>query len=187
MPHIRILSSSIRPDRKSHRVALYFQQYLEENDLATTEILDLKEYNFPLFEGTLETLQNPPENVLDFANKIQTADGIIIVSPEYNGGIPASLKNVIDLLYDEWHGKPISISTVSSGIFGGSQLLISLQFTLWKIGVWTVTSMFPVPKVATTFDEKGGAIDKTKTDQLADVFLAKLLESIEANKLRVNS
>ncbi len=183
MPHIAILSSSVRRERKSHNVALYFKTYLEENNLSTTEILDLKEYNFPIFEDTIKTFQNPTEQVLDFAAKIKLADGIIIITPEYNGGFPASLKNAIDLLYDEWHGKPICISTVSVGDFGGLQALVSLQFILWKIGAWTVTNMFPVPNVSKSFDDNGNALDKTATDKLAKVFLAELFENIKANRL----
>ncbi len=182
MPHIAIISSSVRRERKSHYVALYFKSYLEENNLSTSEIVDLKEYNFPIFEDTIKTFRNPSEKVWDFTSKIKLADGIIIVTPEYNGGFPASLKNVIDLLYDEWQGKPICISTVSSGIFGGSQGLVSLQFILWKIGAWTVTNMFPVPNVSKSFDEKGNAVDKEATDKLAKVFLAELFESIEVIK-----
>lgn len=184
MPHLAILSASVRRGRKSHNVALYFKAYLEENHLATVELLDLQAYNFPIFEDTVKTMQNPSDQVLEFASKIRGAEGIIIVTPEYNGGIPASLKNVIDLLYDEWHGKPISLSTVSSGIFGGSQALVSLQFTLWKIGAWVVTNMFPVPNVATAFDDQGQALNKTFTDKLAKAFLAELFECIEANNLR---
>ncbi len=180
MSHIVIISSSVRRERKSHNVALYFKTYLEENNLATAEILDLKEYNFPIFEDTIKTLQNPSEKVLDFASKIKGADAIIIVTPEYNGSFPASLKNGIDLLYDEWHNKPISISTVSAGIFGGAQALVSLQFILWKIGANVVTNMFPVSNIAKTFDAKGNAFDKAATDKLAKVFVAELLESIEA-------
>lgn len=183
MSHIAIISSSVRRGRKSHQVSLYFKTYLEENNLATVEILDLKEYSFPIFEDTIKTVQNPSEKVLDFVDRIKAADGIIIVTPEYNGGFPASLKNIIDLLYDEWLGKPICISTVSSGIFGGSQALISLQFTLWKIGAWTVTNMFPVPNVTKSFDEEGNALDKVATDKLAKIFFAKLFKSIEVNKL----
>ncbi len=47
-------------------------------------------------------MQHPSEGVLEFAKKVKAADGIIIVTPEYNGGYPASLKNAIDLLYVEW-------------------------------------------------------------------------------------
>jgi NAD(P)H-dependent FMN reductase len=182
MQHIAIISSSVRRERKSHYVSLYFKNYLEENNLSTVEILDLKAYNFPIFEDTIKTLQNPSEKVIDFAAKIKSAEGIIIITPEYNGGFPASLKNAIDLLYDEWHGKPVSICTVSSGIFGGAQALVSLQFTLWKIGAWTVTKTFQVSNVEKSYDAKGNAMDKITTDKLAKVFLTKLFESVEANK-----
>lgn len=182
MDHIVIISSSVRRERKSHRVALFFHNYLVENKLATSEIIDLKVYHFPIFEDTIKTLENPDKNVLEFAGKIHAADGIIIVTPEYNGSFPASLKNVVDLLYEEWHGKPISISTVSSGIFGGSQALISLQSILWKIGAWTVTHMFPVSSVEKTFDEKGSPHHELITNKLAASFIKELLECIKANK-----
>ena len=55
MYNISIISSSIRDDRKSHHVALYFQNYLTENKLAISQILDLKEYDFPLFFACINT------------------------------------------------------------------------------------------------------------------------------------
>ncbi len=182
MRHIAILSSSVREGRKSHQVALYFQSYLQENKLATTEILDLKAYNFPIFQGTLQTLVNPPKNVLEFAGKIKSAEGIIIVTPEYNGGYPASLKNAIDLLYEEWKHKPVAIATVSSGPFGGSQALVALQFTLWKMRAWTIPAMFSVPTVEKAYDENGKAMDKLNSDKLAEIFIKELLWCIEVDR-----
>jgi NAD(P)H-dependent FMN reductase len=179
MKHISIISSSVRTGRKSHSVALYFQQYLNENKLATTEILDLKEYNFPIFEATLKKQKNPSEAALDFAKKIQSSAGIIIVTPEYNGGYPASLKNAIDLLYEEWENKPVAIATVSSGPFGGSQALVSLQFTLWKMKARTITAIFSVPTVDKGYDAKGRALDKTASDKLAEPFIKELLRCME--------
>jgi NAD(P)H-dependent FMN reductase len=181
MPHIAIISSSVRTGRNSHRVALYFRNYLEENKLATTEILDLNAYNFPIFDERLRFHPSPTDDVLEFADKIKSCDGVIIVTPEYNGGYPASLKNVVDLLYEEWHRKPIAISTVSEGAFGGSQVITSLQFTLWKIRAWTVPAMFPVAKVAEAFDEKGNATDKSATDKRAANFVKELLWCVEAS------
>ena len=182
MPNIAIISSSIRTGRNSHRVALYFKNYLEENKLASGEILDLEKYKFPLFEERLRFQKAPAAEVLEFAEKIKLADGVLIVTPEYNGGYPASLKNVVDLLYDEWNRKPIAISTVSDGIFGGSQVITSLQFTLWKIRAWTVPAMFPVPKVREAFDEQGKPADKPGTDKRAGNFINELLWCIEAKK-----
>lgn len=181
MLNISIISSSIRPERNSHRVALYFKKYLEENSIATPNMLDLREYNFPLFDNTLKTQKNPSANVLDFAKKIMESNGIIIVTPEYNGSYPASLKNAIDVLYDEWKHKPIAIATVSAGPFGGSQALVALQFTLWKMKAWTIPAMFSVPNVQKAYDEKGYAIDKAATDKLSAVFIKELMWCVEAD------
>ena len=178
MRHISIISSSVREGRKSHNVSLYFKNYVTENKLATADIIDLKEYNFPIFEGTLKTMIDPAENVLEFAAKIKSSEGIIIVTPEYNGGYSASLKNAIDLLYEEWKHKPIGIATVSAGEFGGQQCMVALQFTLWKIMAWTIPAMFSVPTVDKAYDENGKAIDKAKSDNLASVFIKELVLKI---------
>jgi NAD(P)H-dependent FMN reductase len=182
MPHIAIISSSVRIGRRSHRVALYFQKYLIENHLATAEILDLNAYQFPLFDERLKHQKNPSPSLLDYAAKIKAADGVIIVTPEYNGGYPASIKNAVDVLYEEWRRKPVAISTVSDGSFGGTQVLISLQFSMWKIRSWTVPAMFPVPHADEIFDEDGVPVDKAATDKRASVFIHELLWCVEAVK-----
>ena len=178
-PHIAIISASVRTGRKSHRVVLYLQNYLATNDVGTSEILDLHSYQFPVFNERLKYLPNPSPDVLDFTSKVKKADGVLIVTPEYNGGYPASIKNVIDLLYEEWHHKPIAISTVSDGSFGGTQVITSLLFTLWKMHAWVVPAMFPVPNVGSTFSEDGQP-EKTSTDARAKTFIDELLWCIQA-------
>lgn len=182
MPHISIISSSVRIERKSHRVALYLKNYLIENNLATTEILDLSQYNFPIFKERLKFQNKPAKKTLEFAHKIIEADGVIIVTPEYNGGYPASLKNAIDMLDDNLYHKPIAISTVSKGNYGGSQVITSLQFSLWKMQVLTADTLFPVSKVEDAFDEFGNPTDKNKTDKRANSFITELLWCIEAKR-----
>lgn len=180
--HIAILSASVRRDRKSHRVALYFQQYLAEQKLATVDLIDLNTYNFPVFDERLQYMPNPSVQVLDFQQRINNADGIILVTPEYNGGYPSSLKNVIDLLYKEWQRKPIAIATASGGPFGGAQVTTSLVFSLWKIGAWVVPSMFPVPEVQNNYDETGNPNDKILADKRAQKFVNELIWCITAKK-----
>lgn len=186
MPHIAIISSSVRIGRNSHRVALYFQSYLQEQKLATAEILDLNEYQFPVFDERLKFHPAPTEKMLDFSKRIKEAEGVIIVTPEYNGGYPAALKNIVDLLYEEWHRKPVAISTVSEGAFGGTQVITSLQFSLWKIRAWTVPAMFPVPAAREAFDEAGNPTDKAGTDKRASKFISELLWCVEAKKRMEN-
>ena len=181
MASVVIISSSVRIGRNSHRVALYFKQYLEQEQLAAVEILDLFQYQFPIFEERLRLQKSPGKKVIEFGEKIKAADGVIIVTPEYNGGYPASLKNVIDLLYAEWYRKPVAISTISDGNFGGTQVITSLQFSLWKMKAWTVPAMFPVPFADKAFDETGKQVAKEDTDKRAGLFIKELMWCIEAN------
>lgn len=182
MKNISIISASVRNGRNSHRVALYFKNYLEENQLANAKIIDLKAYNFPIFEERLRFISDPSADMLAFAEEVTKADGIIIVTPEYNGGYPASLKNVTDLLYAEWKRKPIAIATVSAGAFAGTQVITSIQFSLWKIGALTVPAMFPVATVEKTFDENGVPSDQVATDKRASVFVNELLWWVAAKQ-----
>ncbi|MEX2230930.1 MAG: NAD(P)H-dependent oxidoreductase [Cyclobacteriaceae bacterium] len=179
MPHIAIISASVRTGRKSYRVALYFENFLKSQSLATVEILDLNVYQFPVFTERLKHQPSPSPDVIDFAEKIKKADGVLIVTPEYNGGYPASIKNVIDLLYPEWFRKPIAITTVSDGSFGGSQVITSLVFTLWKIRAWVIPAMFPVPNVEASFSEDGHPV-KSSTDDRAKIFVDEFLWCIRA-------
>jgi len=182
MNNIIILAASIRIGRKSNRVALFFKHFITSKKLGTAEIVDLKELQLPLFEERLKFLTNPPQNAVLFAEKIKSADGIIIVTPEYNGGYPASLKNAIDLLNTEWHHKPVAISTVSDGVFGGSQVIPSLQFSLWKMKALTVTAMFPVSKISESFTEDGTPADPEPINKRALAFVSELNSFIEASK-----
>jgi len=180
-PHIAIISASVREGRVSHRVALFFNKFLTDKGLATSEILDLNEYQFPIFNERLRFQKSPSEKVLEFAGKIKSADGVIIVTPEYNGGYPASLKNVVDLLYDEWHHKPIAIATVSNGAFGGTQVITSLQFSLWKIRAIVVPATFPCPEADKNFGPDGSN-DKEFDNKRAAGFIKELLWFIESER-----
>ncbi len=176
---IVIISSSVRTGRMSHRVTLFFKKFIEERQIGSVEIIDLLEYNFPVFDERISKIDQPSENMLRFSEKIKSADGIVIVTPEYNGGYPASLKNVIDLLYSEWKRKPIALATVSNGQYGGTQVMTSLVFTLWKIGAWVVPAMFRVSKVQDAYDENGNATEP-KTTEFAQKFLDELVWAMEA-------
>ena len=175
METIAIISASVRNGRKSHRVSIYIKKIIEYKKLASVVMLDLMEYNFPLFEERFKFQKSPAEKTIDFTNKFKNAGGIIIVTPEYNGGYPAALKNVIDLFEAEWKHKPVALSTVSNGQFGGAQTTTSLTFTLWKLKALVSTTSFPVPNIDKSFNEDNMPFFKEKTDKRADNFLNELL------------
>jgi NAD(P)H-dependent FMN reductase len=180
MAKILVISSSVRTGRKSNRVAAFFMNYIKEKNIAEAELLDLDAYDFPIFHERLKFLKEPPASLVEYSGKIKAADGILIVTPEYNGGYPASLKNAIDVLMEEWKHKPVAISTVSAGPFGGNNMIPSLQYSLWKIGALTVPALFPVATVDKSYDENGVPADREGTEKRAGNFLKELIWMMDA-------
>ena len=174
MYNIALISSSVRIGRNSHRVALFLKRYLEENNLAA--------YNFPVFEERLKYMKEPPAGAVDFAQRIVKAEGVVVVTPEYNGGYPAALKNAVDLLYPEWKRKPVALATVSSGAFGGSQVGTSLSFSFLKIGALVTPAVFRVPTVQNAYDENGLATDPEASNRRVKTFLDEFFWLVEAKK-----
>jgi NAD(P)H-dependent FMN reductase len=140
------------------------------------------EYQFPLFNERLKYQESPTQGMISFSDKIKSAGGVIIISPEYNGGIPASLKNAVDLLTDEWRHKPVAFVTVSDGNFAGTQAIIPLQFTLWKLGALTLPATMRLPNIRNSFNENGVPSDKELTDKRAIAFINEFLRHIESIK-----
>ena len=182
MSNIAIISASVREGRMSHRVAVHLHRTISAMQGHSADMLDLKEFNFPLFPERLKFMKDPGEKVNDLATRIRNADGVIMVTPEYNGAAPASLKNVIDLLTEDWNKKPIALSTVSSGAFGGSQTLVSLLFSLWKIRGWVVSPAMQVPTIKENFNENGEPIDQEAWARRTTAFLDQLFWAIDAKK-----
>lgn len=186
MQQILIISSSIRTGRKSDRVALYLMHQINSRNDATATIIDLHEYNLPLFHERFSNLPSPPENVIRLADGIESSHSIILVTPEYNGGYPAALKNMIDVFFKEWKRKPVAFATVSAGPFAGMNVITSIQFVMWKLGACTIPAMFPVPNVEQTFDENGLAYDAEKTNKRAEAFIDEIIwygEAIQQKKM----
>ena len=182
MIKISIISPSVRKGRLSHRAALYFRNFILDKKIGDVEILDLAQYNFPLFDERLRRQENPTTAMIDFSDRIRLSDGVIIITPEYNGGYPASLKNAIDLLYSEWQRKPVAFVTVSDGNFGGTQSITALQFVFWKMGATSVPVSFRVPYIDKSFDGDGVPADKQTMDKRAEAFINELLWYIQARK-----
>lgn len=181
--NIQILSTSIREGRKSHRVALYIQNWIKENTSHETSIIDLKELNFPLFDERYMFQDNPSEKVTQFSHDIKEADALFIVTPEYNGSFPASLKNVIDLLFEEWQNKPISLALVSSGIFAGMQVTKDLVFAMYRIGAYVTKSRLHVGQVEENFSEEGEALGNQEIyEKSMELCIAQLENFASLNK-----
>lgn len=131
MLKIGIIVGSTREGRVSPQVANWILEQGKETAL-DLEIVDLKDYDLPLL-GTKEAV-----NFLKFQEKIASLDGFIFVTGEYNHSIPASLKNALDYLRDEWANKPAGI--VSYGSVGGARAAEHLRGILGELQIADVRS-----------------------------------------------
>lgn len=104
---IGIIVGSIRPGRKGLEVAQWVQAHAGQRTAAQYELVDIADYGLPLLDEPVPPAMGPPtkEHTKRWAAKIATFDGFVFVTPEYNHGPPASLKNALDFLYKEWSNK----------------------------------------------------------------------------------
>jgi len=179
MKHIVIISASIRKGRLSHRIALFLKKHVEEHHQATAEILDLKEYNFPLFEERLMYYENPTSEMVDFAERFVRANGVIVVSPVYNSGYTAAFKNIVDFFVDEWKDKVTAVCSVTYGNVPGISTVTQMQALLLKLGALVSPLTFTVTNAETTFDEGGNSQDEEVSHRRATVFVGKFLKLVE--------
>lgn len=119
-----IVVGSVRQNRVTDRQAKWIQK------LASTvagdhswELADLKGYDLPMFDEPLPPMANQRPELADgtkrYLEAMGAADGFIIVTPEYNHGMPSALKNAIDLLDYQLMKKPVAIA--SHGVVGGAR------------------------------------------------------------------
>ena len=179
MRNIAIISSSVRDGRLSHRVSLYIKSLIESKKLANVEILDLKEYNFPLFNERLVFQKNPSEKVLEFTEHFNRADGIIIVTPVYNASFPASLKNIIDLYFKEWKQKIVAISSVTMGMNQAIKTVAELQSLLLKLNAYVIPTSYMPIQTGTAFSENGIPKNAEETEKYVLPMINELLFFME--------
>ena len=116
---IAVLVGSLRKESVNRKIAKELMRL--SSDGLDLEIVEIG--NLPLYNEDLDA--NPPQEWTDFRAKIKAADGILVVSPEYNRTIPGALKNAVDVgsrPYGEsvWPGKPGGVVTSSPSGIGGA-------------------------------------------------------------------
>lgn len=158
-----LLLGSVRTGRRSEGVARYLLATLEADPRFQPELLDLATYRFDLLEQRPSEMAEPPKELGVFSQRLLDADALLIVSPEYKGGIPGALKNAIDLLEPGiLRRKPVGICTVSAGGFGGLQCLLQLRLTVFALGGVPIPESISISRVQERFDEQGGLRNGSK-------------------------
>lgn len=138
MLKIGIIVGSTRPGRKAAAVAEWVYEILKIRKDAEFEIVDIDEYKLPLLDEPLPPSLNrySQEHTKAWSAKINSLDAYIFVTPEYNHGTSAALKNAIDYLFIEWNNKAAGF--VSYGGAGGVRAVENLRLVMGELKVATV-------------------------------------------------
>jgi NAD(P)H-dependent FMN reductase len=158
---IAIISASTRKHRLSHRVSLHLKQHLSGIGYQTS-LVDLNEFKIPLFEETIDKLDEPNDGLNEINKIISQADAIIFISPEYNGSYTSALKNLVDHYPKSvFHRKPMGAVSVTTGALGGMRCAMQLHDLSTALYGLTLPQALLVPQVHKKFDIDGTLIDKT--------------------------
>ena len=173
-PHILVILGSTRQGRHGDKVVRWLLSRLNTRSDAAFELVDLRELALPFFDApTSPAYGVVAEEALGWAERVNNADGFIFVTPEYNHGYPAPLKNAIDHLYKEWAHKPAAIVNYG-GPAGGYRGAEQLRQVLIELKVVRVREQVGIPAIWAAFDE-AGAPQYAALDGALDAMAAELL------------
>ena len=157
---VAILYGSVRATRQGIKAARFIDDQLRQRGHVPT-LVDPLEYKLPLLDRMYKEFPKgeAPEVMERLATLYRAADAFVIVSGEYNHGIPPVLKNLLDHFLEEYFFRPSAIVCYSAGSFGGVRAAMQLRMTLAELGMPSIPSLLPVPRVQAAFEEDGKAKD----------------------------
>ena len=133
MIRIGIILGSTRPNRNGEQVARWVYDNASLRSDAEFELVDLRDYPLPHLDEPLPPSMGQYQNdhTRQWAEKIASFDGFVIVTPEYNHSTSGVLKNAIDYLYAEWNNKAVGF--VSYGAVGGARAAEHLRLVAGEL------------------------------------------------------
>ncbi len=144
---IKVIIGSTRQNRFSEKPANWIYDEVKKCAEVEVELLDLREYPLPFFNDPVSPSyrkgEHPEKIVRTWAKKIEEADGYLIVTPEYNHGYPAVLKNAIDHVYYEWNKKPVGF--ISYGGVGGARSVEQLRQVAVELQMVPIRNAIHIP------------------------------------------
>ncbi len=155
--NITVISGSTRAGRVSHRIALALENALKSSG-DDVHVLDLNEMDLPVFEERYDALIEKPAAWTEVMETLVASDGLIFVTPEYNGSLTPALKNFIDIFSKRgFKGKPIGVATGTSGPMGGIRAAYQLQQIILALFAYPMPHMLTVGLMEAMIDENGNS------------------------------
>jgi NAD(P)H-dependent FMN reductase len=184
---ISVIVGSTRESRFSEKPARWVLEHVKKRSGIEARLLDLRDFPMPFFDQAAPPAMpgRPPyqhEVVRKWTAEIAAADGFIFVTPEYNYGPPAVLKNAIDWVYPEWNRKAAAF--VSYGSVMGARSVQQLRETMIEIQVAPIRSSVHIPVATLWAHFQGGDVDKglAELEKAATKMIDELLWWTEALK-----
>lgn len=178
---VAIVVGSLRKDSLNRKLANALIKMAPPSlSMSIVEIADLPHFN-------QDWEENPPQNVLDFRQKIKSANAVLLLTPEYNRSVPGVLKNAIDVAsrpYGQgaWIGKPGAVVSVSPGPLAGFGANHHLRQVMTAVGIKTMSQPEAYVGNATAQFDADGALIDASTIKFMDKFLNAFAHWIERNK-----
>ena len=177
MLNLPVLVGTNRQDRHSIFPARWLVDQMRHRGDIETHLFDVADFALPQRDYGQGIKGNFPE----WREAIVKADGLVIVTPEYNHGYPGILKAVLDLLLREYVHKAVAFVGVSAGPWGGTRVIEAMVPMARELGLAVTFSDLNFPFVQKTFDDNGmlldSAFDKRAKDFLDElVWMAQVLK-----------
>ncbi|CAM2140683.1 NADPH-dependent oxidoreductase [Pararobbsia alpina] len=179
---IPVLLGSVRRDRQGIRAARFVVNALKIHGHEAV-LIDPMELKLPLLDRMYKEYAKgeapPPLDAL--ATLYRRADAFVIVSGEYNHSIPPALSNLLDHFLEEYFWRPSAIVSYSAGPYGGVRAAMQLRMMLAELGMSSIPSLMPIPRIAVALDEQGKPTEE-RLEQSLQRFLAELFWHARALK-----
>jgi len=147
MLKIQVIIGSTRQNRFSEKPAHYIFDELKKKEGIEAELIDLRDWPLPFYDEPISPASNKGNYVNEigkkWAAKIGEADAYIVVTPEYNHGYSAVLKNAIDWVFHEWKNKPVGF--VSYGNMGGARAIEQLRQVVIELQMLPIRNAIHIP------------------------------------------
>ena len=150
-----VLLGTNRKERNSIHPAKWLAGEMEKRPEIETKLFDVRDFALPQDDYGQGLKDQFPE----WRDAVIRADGLVIVSPEYNHGYPGALKAVLDLLLREYVHKAVAFVGVSAGPWGGTRVIEAMVPMVRELGLAVTFSDLNFPKVQTLFDAEGKLLD----------------------------
>jgi NAD(P)H-dependent FMN reductase len=152
--NIPVILGTARKGRASAHAAHLFVELLNGRVGVVSRLIDISTIPMPIDDAG-EAIKDPA-----FATAMTEADGLVIVSPEYNHSFPGLLKHVLDSCLSEYVHKAVGIVGVSAGAFAGARVIQSLLPVMREVGLTTIFWDVNIGTVAKVFSEDGRLLDE---------------------------